>query len=299
MNHDDLPRISCWADVQKQKDAGGLTRAELRLIDAAKEGLLASLGDTVPKSPSDAVLIRAPLLRYLILGGCADFKTETAGVQVSGAWIAGKLDLNFAKASGAIRLFHCHIAEQPQMFQLDLPLLNLNGSLLPKGLQAQGMQVGDSVFLRGVIAKGEVSLSAAVITGQLDCTGATLENAKGDALNMQRTTVKEGFIWRDMKAVAGKVDLTSAHLSDLVDDAASWDKCDSLTLVGLTYDVLHGSLDVKERLSWLKKGAVWKGEFHPQPYEQLAKVLRNSGHRVEATEIRFAQPAVSCRQAHR
>ena len=79
MNHDDLPRISCWADVQKQKDAGGLTRAELRLIDAAKEGLLASLGDTVPKSPSDAVLIRAPLLRYLILGGCADFKTETAG----------------------------------------------------------------------------------------------------------------------------------------------------------------------------------------------------------------------------
>lgn len=382
MIYKDLPRISKWTDVQKLIDDDALTPAEVKVIDAAREGEAAWLGDTVPVLPSDDVLIRAPLLRYLILGGCADFKTEAVGVQVWGAWVAGTLDLDFAKSAGSIGLIKCHIAEQPRMMQLKLPLLNMNDSILPKGLNAQGAQVGGGVFLRGVTAKGEVRLSGATITGQfacegatfenaegfslnaqgaqigggvvlegvtakgevcltgavitmqlncrgatlenaggdtlnaqgaqvgggvflegvtakgevslpgatitgqLDCEGATLENAEGRALNMQDAIVKGGFFWRDVKAISGHVDLNSAHVSGgLVDDAASWEKCDRLSLVALTYDSLHGSTDVTEQLRWLKKGAVWNGEFHPQPYEQLAKVLRETGHRADASAI--------------
>jgi hypothetical protein len=154
-----------------------------------------------------------------------------------------------------------------------------------KALNVEGAQIGGGVFLDSVIVKGEVGLTAATITGQLACEDATLENGGGKALFLQQATVNGGFIWRAVKQVSGDVDMTSAHVGDLVDDAASWDKCDGIRLVGLTYDVLHGATNVQERLAWLKKGAQWKGDFHPQPYEQLAKVLRESGHRAEAREI--------------
>jgi hypothetical protein len=46
-------------------------------------------------------------------------------------------------------------------------------------------------------------------------------------------------------------------------------------------------MDVKQRLAWLEKDSSSEGGFHPQPYEQLAKVLRESGHSSEAREILF------------
>ncbi|WP_296427128.1 hypothetical protein [Yoonia sp.] len=328
-----LPHITRWSDL----NGVALTPAENIVIDAAKAGKRANIGDTTPTTKTEAVLIRAPLLRYLILGGCDECRTQAAGVEVQGAWIEHTLDLSFATAAGPISLYDCHIAARPEMMHLKLHGLYLNRSTLPSGLNAQGVQVGGDVFLRGLkakgavslsgaaitgqlacegatlenadgpalnlqraqvgggvflsglTAKGAVSLSGAAITGQLDCEGATLENADGPALNLQRASVKGGFLWRNVKAVTGRVNLSSAHFADLADDAASWDKCNDLTMVGLTYDVLHGSTDVLERLDWLKKGAKNDGGFHPQPYEQLAKVLRESGHRAEAREILIAK----------
>ncbi len=428
-----FPRINKWADIQKLIDAGGLTRAEYTVIEAAKAGLLATISTTRPTAKTDAVLIHAPLLRYLILGGCEDCQTETAGVQVQGAWIEGTLDLAFAMAAGPIGLFDCYLLERSEMPQLIVPALALNGTKLAKGLNAQGARIEGDVFLRGVEAAGEVrlpgvdiigqlscegatlrnafgralnvegaqigghilfknvntngelriagatitgqlvcsgatlsnavghalnaqaaqigggvfferlesegevslsgaeifgqlscvganfrnsagdalnaqgaqisgdvvlraassdgelSLLGATIKGQLNCTYATLRNPNGRALNAQRATIKEGFIWLNVAAVAGALDLSSAHVSDLVDDAESWRKCEKLYLTGFTYDVLHGSADTATRLGWLAKGAASRGEFHPQPYEQLGKVLRDSGHRAEAREVMVAK----------
>ncbi len=389
-----LPRITKWAQVQKLKDEGKLSPAELKLLEKAEIGEEAGISDTVPSEPGEATLIRGPLLRYLILGGCDDFKTEAAGVWVKGAWIGGTLNLDFIKTAGPIRLFDCHLAKRFEMMQCELPLLNLAGSSLAEGLDAQGAhvsgyvffrniksygeisllgatitgqlacdnamleniggdalnaqstQIGDHVILRDVTAKGvlnlteatiagqldcsgatfegtkgnalnaqgaqigsdlfltdvtaegEVRLSGAMIRGQLECNGATLQNESGDALYMQRTTIEQGFFWRNLKEVVGRVDLNSAHVGDLVDEAESWGKCDIITLPGLTYDVLHGTTNVKSRLVWLAKGANWSGEFHPQPYQQLAKVLRESGHRTEANQILF-EKEVAQRKATR
>ncbi len=429
MIDDKLPPIRTWADVQAQIDKGGLTRAELELIDTAKEGRRAKIGTQVPTTKTVDVLIRAPLLRYLILGGCKDCRTDAWGARVQGAWIADQLDLSFAKARGLVGLYDCHIAERPAMLQTKLATLALNQSVLPKGLNTQGAQfdgdvflraatskgevslsgakisgqltceeatlrnagghalnvqgaqiggdvflreasseggvhlagatirgqlacegarlrnaggyalnvqgaqIGGGVFLRNAISEGAVSLSGATISGQLDCVGATLRdagghalnaqraqigggvflrgatsesevsfsgatvngqlvfagatlrNAGGDALNAQRATITAGFFWRDLKEVEGTIDLNSAHVADLVDDQESWRKCDQIFLAGFTYDVLHGTMHVKHRLDWLKMGTDWNGDFHPQPYEHLAKVLRESGHRAEAREI--------------
>ncbi|WP_186400975.1 hypothetical protein [Stappia sp. P2PMeth1] len=155
-------------------------------------------------------------------------------------------------------------------------------------LNAQGAQIADDVFLNGLTSKGEVSFCGARIGGQLSCEGAKLVGRGGKALNAQRLRVERGFFWRGVGSVTGAVDLVSAHVSDLVDDLESWEKVDSLRLVGLTYDNLHGPLDEEMRLAWLRKGAKPNGVFHPQPYQQLAKVLRGSGHRAEAQAVLIA-----------
>jgi hypothetical protein len=56
-------------------------------------------------------------------------------------------------------------------------------------------------------------------------------------------------------------------------------------LIGATYENLIGPLDLPFRKRWLKNGANVTGQFHPQPYQQLAKFYRETGHRREAREI--------------
>jgi hypothetical protein len=153
----------------------------------------------------------------------------------------------------------------------------------------QSVQIRGDVFLRYVDVKGEVSLMGAEINGVLDCSHASLSHAQGAAFSAQRLIVREGFIWRRLAAVSGTVDLTSAHVGDLWDDLDSWALCDGLYLSGFIYDVLHGGINVAERLAWLKMGAVSRREFYPQPYEHLAKVLRETGHRSDARAIMVAK----------
>lgn len=162
-------------------------------------------------------------------------------------------------------------------------------------LNTQGARVSGGVFLRGVITTGEVSFAGAAIGSQLDFEGARLDGSGGDALNAQRLRVEGSFLWRRVASVTGGVDLTSAHVGDLVDDRESWEKAGALSLVGLTYDNLVGPLDEEMRLAWLRKGAKPEGAFHPQPYQQLAKVLRASGHRAEARAVLIAME----RERHR
>lgn len=385
MSYEDLHLITRWAQVVQLRDNDLLTPAELELLEAAQAGTTARIGLTVPNLKAPIVLIRAALLRYLILGGCADFKTQPSGITVNGAWIAGKLDLSFTHARGPIDFFNCHFAERPQMVQLQADglaivgctmvdginaariqisgNLTLNGSRIdgkvslsgsdikghlsctqatlrhPQGsaLKAQGMKVASSVLLEGTTASGQVSLLGAQIGGQLvaigvafhnpegialnaqstqirgdaflryaatdgevsfmgaeingvlDCTHATMRHAQGDVLNAQRLIVREGFIWRRLQDVVGRVDLTSAHVGDLWDDPESWAMCEGLSLSGFIYDVLHGGINVPDRLAWLKMGAVSRREFYPQPYEQLAKLLRDTGHRSDARAIMVAK----------
>ncbi|MDX8350112.1 hypothetical protein SLH49_19140 [Cognatiyoonia sp. IB215446] len=385
MTYDDLHLITQWSQVVQLRDNGLLTPAELILLDAAETGETAQISRTVPNLKAPAVLIRAALLRYLILGGCKDFRTQPSGITVNGAWIGGSLDLNFTTARGPIDLYNCYLAEKPQMVQLSadgvaivgctlMDGLNaarlqisgnvtLNGSRVdgkislsggeikghlsctqatlrheghsslkaqgltvvssvllegttatgqvsflgsriggqlvcigssfhnPEGhaLNAQSIQVRGDAFLRHATTEGEVSFLGAEVGGVLDCTHATMRNPEGQALNAQRLIVREGFIWRRIKGVAGGVDLTSAHVGDLWDDPESWAHCDKLYLSGFIYDVLHGSINVPDRLAWLKKGAISRREFYPQPYEQLAKLLRETGHRSDARAIMVAK----------
>ena len=165
-------------------------------------------------------------------------------------------------------------------------------------LNAEGAQVTGSVYLCAADttpfhATGKVSLSGATIGGQLDCGGAQFENAGGYALNAERMKVDGSFLWQKIVAgdIKGRISLAAAHVGDLVDDPESWPGGnEQLDLDGFTYDrIVNSPTDAKRRKAWLEKGTRREGTFLPQPYTQLAKVLRQMGHDTEARSILEAQ----------
>lgn len=235
----------------------------------------------------------------LLVGATIDGQLSCNGARLNGgdgkalnaqsARVAGGAFLRSLTSTGDVSFVGAAIGGQ----------LSCNGARLNgrggDALNAQGARVSGGVFLRGLTSRGEVRFSGATIGGQLSCDGARFDGSGDNALNAQRLRVEQGFLWRGVASVTGTVDLVSAHVSDLVDDRETWEKTDAFHLVGLTYDNLVGPLDGEMRLAWLLTGAKPNGVFHPQPYQQLAKVLRASGHRAEARAVLIAME----RERHR
>lgn len=164
-------------------------------------------------------------------------------------------------------------------------------------LSIDGLEVGGNVNLgEGFHATGEVRLLGAKIGGQLLCHGH-FENPRGVAISLQGAEVKDVlFMDKGFKA-AGEVELVQARVHVLTDAERTWPAPGNLRLAGFTYDAIENSpLDAKRRLKWIdlqypdpKKAKRLRGTFNPQPYEQLAAVLRRQGHPSEAKKVLIAQ----------
>jgi len=81
MTYDDLHLITAWRQIVELRDSGLLTPAELILLEKAQLGETARVGLTVPNLRAPHVLIRAAVLRYLILGGARLFGHNLRGSQ--------------------------------------------------------------------------------------------------------------------------------------------------------------------------------------------------------------------------
>jgi hypothetical protein len=145
--------------------------------------------------------------------------------------------------------------------------------------------ISGSLFLRdGFQADGEVSLLRATIAGSLDCHGGRFYRPGGDALSVDRTSVSGGVFLHDGFQAVGVIRLVSANVGLLVDDRTCWPLSGNLRLDALTYTSIAGlSTEAKARLDWLQCQAAQP--FSPQPYQQLAKVLRENGDEAGAKAV--------------
>jgi hypothetical protein len=137
-----------------------------------------------------------------------------------------------------------------------------------KALFAVNARIRD-IFLRDTFqADGEVNLSGAQIAGDLDCNGGTFTD-----LITQRATIQGVFFWVNIKDPSkAKLDMNNSAVSTLVDQEESWPA--KIVLDGFVYGRIADSpTDCKTRLPWLNRQTT----FTPQPYRQLAKVLRDEG----------------------
>lgn len=285
------------AEFLAPKNGHNPTSAERKLIAATQAGkpciLIDRANPTRPTGPDDDVTIRASLLRLLILGGTKDCGLHERGVHLEGGWIEGSLDLECCRAHGLTQLRYCHFTDRIEARLAKLQLLDLEGSLLP-GLHAPGVEVARDIVLKNADATDTIALFGASLDGKLDLDQASFSGANTDgkgpkAILAQRMKVAQGFYFRKVRKVHGIVDMTAAHVGDLIDeDMSGWPRESSnLVLDGFTYDRLskRARFTLKDRRAWLEAGSVYGGHFRPQPYTQLARVLRQMGHAGEAREV--------------
>ena len=279
-----MAHIRTWAELQARE----LTPAEEQLIEACQKGEPYDLsdGELPPEgTPAPSRHIHADVLRYLILGGCDDCKVDDIGVWVKGAHVTGTLDLKLTTTRGAIRMQNSRFEEHIDCEQSECKQLVLNGSDL-QDLFGQTMKVTGSVFLRNITTQATIDLNSATIGGQLACEKATFEVKNGHAFNAQSAKINGGLVWRGVTVTKGTLNFANAHTSVLCDDEGSWPSGWRVDLEGLTYDtIIGGPLDAKSRLAWLHNVSNWNGTFTPQPYTQLAKILRDMGHDNDARQV--------------
>jgi hypothetical protein len=92
-----------------------------------------------------------------------------------------------------------------------------------------------------------------------------------------------------------QLDLTGASIGYLADRERSWPAPGNLVIDGLTYSGFQpgfAPVDADTRLKWL----ALQPKYYPQPYRQLAKVLREAGDENGAVKVLIAEGDARYRQ---
>jgi len=227
--------------LETLKAAQPLTEAEELLLQGCDTGQMVELGPPRPDDATDDNTIRAELIRYLLLGGCKNVSPHAKGVQVSGAYVTGVLDLVGCVSSLQLGVVGSRFENAPDLTDCKLGALWLDGSCLP-GVLAQRMRVGRSVMLRnGFRAKGLVDLTGSKIGGQLSCSNATFDGDGGPALKAQGLDVVDGVFLRDGFRAKGLVDLNGSKIGGQLNcEKATLDGYGGPALMAQGLDVVGG-----------------------------------------------------------
>lgn len=177
-------------------------------------------------------------------------------------------------------------------------------------LSMNGAKINGSALMRnGLKAQGEVNFLLTTIERNLDFIGAELVNPGKEALVADGAKIHGNVYFRDnFKAdgeisfqaaeVAGyfewwnirdpkkaKLNLRAAKVAILSDGKVSWPAKGGLFLDGFSYSRIDegAPTDASTRIKWLHRQS--RVTFLPQPYEQLASVLRTMGHEREARKV--------------
>ena len=181
-------------------------------------------------------------------------------------------------------------------------------------LMAEGADVKGGLFLRKkFLSIGSVDFAASTVENNLECVSAQFLSsgtniavnfgllkcdrsvAFGEcriigAANLGGASIEGCFIFDRMQDPTNiYLDLRGASMNTLVDNAESWPAPGKLFLDGLVYSRLSADcrLDAESRINWLHLQP--RDQFLPQPYEQLASVLRQMGHEEAAAQIMVAK----------
>jgi len=194
-------------------------------------------------------------------------------LQVGSDMFAEGLTATGHSTDSAVRLSDAHISGQ----------LNLNDAKLTnqagRALIGDHLQVGSDMFAEGLTATGHstdgaVRLPDTRISGQLNLNNAKLTNPAGPVLDLEDAEVKHLFLPTHVICPHG---------------AASRSTCTTperrLALAGLVYTSLH-TVGWHE---WLHLITHHTHDYRPQPYQQLAAVLKSTGHESTARDVLISQ----------
>jgi hypothetical protein len=222
-----------------------------------------------------------------------DIEGTGTALTVDGVTVDGSVNLcQEFHAEGAVRLIGAQIGADLNCGCGTFSNL-VNPGVVKPGLAASGgalhadrIDVKGSVFLGdGFSAEGEVLLTGAEIGMNLDCVGGAFNKLQAEGISVGKI-----LFWKEIREPAkATLNLTNATVDAVVDDRGSWPGPGRLYLDGFVYgrflddSTTANPTAAKERLEWLRRVE----PFTPQPYRQLAKVLRDAGHNRGASDVLF------------
>ncbi|MBV8771224.1 MAG: hypothetical protein JO166_02670 [Deltaproteobacteria bacterium] len=196
--------------------------------------------------------------------------------------VHGDLDLWLGRYD-SISLFRAQIGGN-----LDLRSSHLVGD--PPLFAVQATINGDIVLHEGVTTGGLIDLSLIRIGQSLSVNDAQFTGDKKNGLNADRAIIGGTLYWVGISKTPNTVlDLSDAHATSLWDDEQSWPSPGHLYLDGFVYDGFAGGpADGVSRLRWLRLQPVAL-QAEPEPYRQLAQVLRHDGREEGAVQAQIAR----------
>jgi hypothetical protein len=217
-------------------------------------------------------------LQNAVIGGelylCCGFESK-GPVELSGATIKGNLDAfgaHFAAPAGvAIKALSVMIDGNVAFGLLD----SVQPTKVDGLLDFTSASVGNNFLVRDTTFTGTAGSSYGLLAPQLSMHGGS-------------------FIWQKVELNGGSLDLTAATVGLMVDDEASWPAPGKLIINDFVYTDLAPPDDARSRLRWL----ALEPAFQPQPYRQLAQVLRNNGDDAGAIEVLVAQEDARVRNSN-
>jgi sRNA-binding regulator protein Hfq len=261
------------------------------------------------KAEGEVNLVRATVSLILDCSGAQIINKGTNAFSATGLKTEGSVLLkNGFEAEGQVNLVDATVGGDLECDGAQI----INKS--SKALNAAGLKVEGAILLRnGFKAEGEVSLAYASVGQNLECDGAQIINKGGKAIyadglrvggsvflrhgyraeglvGFAGATVGRYFIWERISVDSdATLDLRSARAGALRDDEKSWPMRGKLRLNGFVYEEIGSGAptDAKSRIEWLHRQPA--DQFLPQPYEQLAMVLRKAGHEGDARQVLIAK----------
>jgi hypothetical protein len=209
-------------------------------------------------------------------------RSRTGTIDGDLSTVSGDLDLVLGRYD-SISLFRAEIGGD-----LDCSASRLIGT--PPLAAALAVINGDVVLQGGVQAGGVIDLRLARIGHSLSVNHARFIGPGRNGLNAERATIGATLYWVDIINTARtELDLSNAHAGSIWDDEKSWPASGNLYLDGFTYESFAGGpTDAAARLRWLRLQPL-SLQGQPDPYRQLARVLRIEGREEDAAQVEIAR----------
>ncbi len=231
----------------------------------------------------DGIKLNSSELPLLILVGSHTGAINARGVVVRSDVLlsnefhsTGEVDFYGAKIGGN---FYCADAtfSNPGKETLSIELASVDGGAsLDQGFQSDGI----------------VQMTGATIKGYLSMDHAKFATDAENGLDARGMKLDGEFQWTNVERSPSTIlDLSYANVSTFKDDEKSWPNSGHLSIDGFVYGAIDGLTntmnprEVTRRLDWIRRQA----GFSPQPYQELAAVLRQGGRDGDATQVLIAK----------
>jgi hypothetical protein len=274
-------------EVSRQIDPSGLGIAGARIVG--------TLDLSYVKADTPITLLRCYIpdgidLTFSHLQAFEVRASVTGPISADMSELARDLSVRFGR-SGPLSLFRSRIGGN-----LDCTGGTFLGSGQTTVNAVESTIAGDAVFHDGFSTDGMVDFRLARIAQSLSFHGAIFSGTAETGLNAERAVIGGILYWVAIEHTPRtQLDLENTKADALWDDQASWPAPGMLTIDGFVFNEFAGGpADADARLRWLE---LQPPGYRPQPYRQVATVLRASGREAGAADVLIAKENVLRHQA--